>query len=93
MKSKNLFKKLRAKNSWLQSVFPLKNSYSFLDKLSPEAEQTQSVNTITFDNGDLVGRNTDIAGFVLQLKLNYNMKGKKALILGAGGWFPQLFSL
>ena len=24
----------------------------FLDKLSPEAEQTQSVNTITFNNGD-----------------------------------------
>ena len=35
----------------------------FLDKLSPEAEHTQSVNTITFENGDLVGHNTDIAGF------------------------------
>ena len=35
----------------------------FLDKLSLEAEQTQSVNTICFHNGDLVGHNTDIGGF------------------------------
>ena len=35
----------------------------FLDKLSIEAEQTQSVNTITFENGLLTGHNTDIVGF------------------------------
>ena len=40
----------------------------FLDRLSPEAEQTQSVNTITYDNGDLVGHNTDIAGFDCAIK-------------------------
>ena len=58
----------------------------FLDKLSPEAEQTQSVNTIIFDNGDLVGHNTDIAGFDTAIKrLNFSIKGKKVLILGAGG--------
>ena len=58
----------------------------FLDKLSPEAEQTQSVNTITFDNGYVVGHNTDIAGFYTAIKkLNFSIKGKKALILGAGG--------
>ena len=63
----------------------------FLDKLSLEAEQTQSVNTITFDNGDLVGHNTDIAGFDTAIKeLNYNLKGKKILILGAGGVVPSI---
>ena len=63
----------------------------FLDKLSPEAEQTQSVNTITFDNGDLVGHNTDIAGFSTAIKkLNFNIKGKKILILGAGGVVPSI---
>ena len=63
-----------------------KTVISFLDKLSPEAEQTQSVNTITFDNGDLVGHNTDIAGFDTAVKkLNFNLEGKKVLILGAGG--------
>ena len=63
----------------------------FLDKLSPEADQTQSVNTITFENGDLVGYNTDIAGFDTAIrKLNFSVKDKKVLILGAGGVVPSL---
>ena len=63
----------------------------FLDKLSIEAEQTQSVNTITFDKGNLVGHNTDIAGFNIAIKkLNFNLKGKKVLILGAGGVVPSI---
>tara|TARA_B100000900_G_scaffold202924_1_gene172039 strand:+ start:138 stop:932 length:795 start_codon:yes stop_codon:yes gene_type:complete len=58
----------------------------FLDKLSTEAKQTQSVNTITFDNGVLVGHNTDIAGFDTAIKkLNFSIKDKRVLILGAGG--------
>ena len=63
----------------------------FLNKLSPEAEQTQSVNTITFDNGGLVGHNTDIAGFDSAIrKLNFSVNGKKVLILGAGGVVPSI---
>ena len=63
----------------------------FLDKLSVEAEKTQSVNTIIFDNGDLVGHNTDIAGFDTAIrKLNFNLEGKKILILGAGGVVPSI---
>jgi shikimate dehydrogenase len=63
----------------------------FLDRLSLEAEQTQSVNTITYDNGDLVGHNTDIAGFDSAIKkLDFNVEGKKVLILGAGGVVPSI---
>jgi len=63
----------------------------FLDKLSPDAEQTQSVNTITFEDGDLVGHNTDIAGFDSAIrKLNFSVNGKKVLILGAGGVVPSI---
>ena len=63
----------------------------FLDKLSLEAEQTQSVNTIIFDNGDLIGHNTDIVGFDIAMKrLNFSIKGKKVLILGAGGVVPSI---
>ena len=63
----------------------------FLDKLSPEADQSQSVNTITFDDGDLVGHNTDIAGFDTAIKkLNFSVKDKKVLILGAGGVVPSI---
>tara|TARA_B100000902_G_scaffold361990_1_gene379910 strand:- start:1821 stop:2615 length:795 start_codon:yes stop_codon:yes gene_type:complete len=58
----------------------------FLDELSKQAEQTQSVNTIIFKDGNLIGHNTDVFGFNKAIKsLNFNMKGKKILILGAGG--------
>ncbi len=63
----------------------------FLDKLSPEVEHTQSVNTIIYENGDLVGYNTDIAGFESAIrKLNFSVNGKKVLILGAGGVVPSI---
>ena len=63
----------------------------YLDKLSPEAEQTQSVNTIILSNDNLIGHNTDILGFDKAIKnLNFNMQGKKILILGAGGVVPSI---
>ena len=63
----------------------------FLDKLSIQAEQTQSVNAIIFENGNLIGHNTDTFGFDKAIKsLNFNMKGKKVLILGAGGVVPSI---
>ena len=68
-----------------------KKVISFLDYLSPEAEKTQSVNTVIFKNGNLVGHNTDIAGFTKAIKdLNYNIMGKRVLILGAGGVVPSI---
>ena len=80
------------KTEGINVTVPFKKSViPYLDKLSQEAEQTQSVNTITFDNGDLVGHNTDISGFDTAIKkLNFKMKGKKVLILGAGGVVPSI---
>jgi len=58
----------------------------FLDKLTPLAEEAQSVNTIYKENEKIVGHNTDIGGFELALKgINYKLKNKKIFILGAGG--------
>ena len=63
----------------------------FLDQLSPEAKDTQSVNTIYLQNGIAIGHNTDIAGFELSIKkIKYNVAGKKVLILGAGGVVPSI---
>ena len=63
----------------------------YLDKLSQEAEQTQSVNTIILNNDNLVGHNTDIVGFTKAIEnLNFNIKNKKILILGAGGVVPSI---
>ena len=80
------------KTEGINVTVPFKKSViPYLDKLSQEAEQTQSVNTITFDNGNLVGHNTDISGFDTAIKkLNFKMKGKKVLILGAGGVVPSI---
>jgi shikimate dehydrogenase len=58
----------------------------FLDKLTPLAEEAQSVNTIYKENEKTVGHNTDIGGFELALQsINYKLKNKKVFILGAGG--------
>ncbi len=63
----------------------------FLDKLSLEAENTQSVNTIYLENNKLIGHNTDIDGFELGIKkINYNISNKKIFILGAGGVVPSI---
>ena len=71
---------------------PYKNAIiPFLDELSPEAKDTQSVNTIYFQNGITIGHNTDIAGFELAIKYaNYDISNKKIFILGAGGVVPSI---
>ena len=68
-----------------QAVIP------YLDKLSTEAQQTQSVNTILLNNNNLIGHNTDILGFANAIKnIKFNIEGKKILILGAGGVVPSI---
>ena len=50
----------------------------FLDKLTPEANETQSVNTIYSQDGKTIGHNTDIAGFDLAIKYTkYDLTNKK----------------
>jgi shikimate dehydrogenase len=76
----------------LNVTVPFKKTIiSFLDKLSLDAEQTQSVNTICFENGNLVGHNTDINGFTKAIEsLDYKIKNKTIFILGAGGVVPSI---
>ena len=58
----------------------------FLDKLDPLAERIDAVNTIINENGVLTGYNTDAHGFLRALlEKGVEPRGKKALILGAGG--------
>ena len=66
---------------------PFKKSViQFMDELSPEANESQSVNTIYSQSGKLIGHNTDISGFELGIKYSkYDVKDKKVFILGAGG--------
>ena len=63
----------------------------FLDKLSVESENTQSVNTVFFENNKIIGHNTDIDGFKLSMKQSkFNLLNKKVFILGAGGVVPSI---
>tara|TARA_Y100001970_G_C14224053_1_gene854472 strand:- start:876 stop:1670 length:795 start_codon:yes stop_codon:yes gene_type:complete len=82
----------KKKINGINVTVPLKKAViPYLDLLSPEAEQTKSVNTIILNNNNLVGHNTDIAGFDKAIKnLKFNMKNKKVLILGAGGVVPSI---
>ena len=63
----------------------------FLDELSLEANETQSVNTIYLQDGKTIGHNTDIAGFELAIKYaKYDLTNKKIFLLGAGGVAPSI---
>jgi len=63
----------------------------FLDELSIEAQNTQSVNTIYLKNNKVIGHNTDIIGFEKSIKkFKYNPSNREVLILGAGGVVPSI---
>ena len=58
----------------------------FLDEMDPLAEKIGAVNTIVNDEGVLKGYNTDAHGFLQTLlERGIEPKGKKVVILGAGG--------
>ena len=71
---------------------PFKRSIiPFLDQLSQEAKNTQSVNTVFLDKDKLIGHNTDIFGFEASIKnINIDLNNKDILILGAGGVVPSI---
>ena len=58
----------------------------YLDELTNQAKETQSVNTIYLKNNKTVGHNTDIEGFEESIRnAKFDVKGKNVMILGAGG--------
>ena len=68
-----------------------KNIIPFIDELTVEAKNTQSVNTLYLKNNKVVGHNTDIIGFETSIeKFNYDVFNKEILILGAGGVVPSI---
>jgi shikimate dehydrogenase len=58
----------------------------FLDESSQECKIIGAVNTVTNDNGRLVGYNTDMDGFLEPIKKrNIPISGNTVLLIGAGG--------
>jgi len=69
-------------------TIPYKESViAMLDRVDDQAEAIGAVNTIVHDGGDLVGYNTDFAGFnrALAEDAGFDPAGKKTAILGSGG--------
>jgi shikimate dehydrogenase len=63
----------------------------FLDKLTVEAQSTESVNTLYLKDNKVTGHNTDIIGFETSIKESkFNIFNKEILILGAGGVVPSI---
>lgn len=63
-----------------EAVLPL------LDEIHPSAVRTTAVNTIVNKDGHLVGHNTDMQGFMRDLRTEWQVqKTGRSLILGAGG--------
>ena len=90
---KNIIEQVkRGDISGINVTVPFKNKViPFLEELTPEAKESQSVNTIYKENGKIIGHNTDIAGFELAIRhLKYDAKNKKIFILGAGGVVPSI---
>lgn len=57
----------------------------YLDKIDEVARKIGAVNTVVNDKGVLYGYNTDWLGTVIPLEKITSLKGKKVVIIGAGG--------
>ncbi len=79
---------LRA-NNWLGAnvTIPYKEAIlPLLDEIHPSADQAKAVNTIINNDGHLTGHNTDLRGFMRDLRVEWQPQGTgRSLILGAGG--------
>lgn len=68
-------------------TMPLKDAVcDLVDRLEPEAELLRSVNCISWEDGQLIGANTDGAGFIASLKASeVDVSGARVVVVGAGG--------
>ncbi|MFL9924672.1 shikimate dehydrogenase [Herbaspirillum lusitanum] len=62
-------------------------AHALADRLSERARLAGAVNTLKFEQGRIVGDNTDGAGLVQDICINAGLalQGKRILLLGAGG--------
>lgn len=57
----------------------------YLDEIDPTASRIGAVNTVVNDDGKLKGYNSDWIGAVTALEERIKLKGKKIILIGAGG--------
>lgn len=60
--------------------------FTMVDEIDPKASAIGAINTVKNLNGKLFAFNTDYYGYLYSVeKLNINLEGKKAIVLGNGG--------
>lgn len=72
----------------LNITVPFKlEAFKLSTQLTERAKQAQAVNTLKFDNDQLLGDNTDGVGLVRDITFNLNtpITAKRILLMGAGG--------
>src|SRR2546430_2974326 len=72
----------------LNVTLPFKlEAFALATERTERAEQAGAVNTLKFDGATVLGDNTDGAGLVgdIQDRLRYAIRGKRVLLMGAGG--------
>ncbi len=72
----------------LNVTVPFKEqAFALADRLSERAQRAGAVNTLSFEQGRILGDNTDGAGLVRDLGCNhlFRFAGSRILLLGAGG--------
>jgi shikimate dehydrogenase len=57
----------------------------YLDDVEKVAQRIGAVNTVLNQEGRLIGHNTDCGGAIRALEEKIELKGKKAMLIGAGG--------
>ena len=63
------------------------DAHAMATRLTPRAAAAGAVNTLHFSDGQIIGDNTDGIGLVTDLQVNagIDLRGKRVLLLGAGG--------
>ena len=72
----------------LNVTVPFKEeAFRYARQKTARAEAAGAVNTLKFENGEIIGDNTDGAGLVRDLRANLKqeLRGKRILLMGAGG--------
>lgn len=70
----------------LSITMPLKEkAIPFLERIDPDSEKIGAVNTLVFKEGNILGSNTDGIGALNAIEKKGLVKGKKVVLLGAGG--------
>lgn len=67
-------------------TMPLKEVIvDYLDDFSSEVESIGAANTITLEEGKLIGHNTDGIGALNAIERRFSVSGRKVALIGAGG--------